>query len=122
MDQYITGKTDTMSGFGVMFSDENFVLSNIDSQIVAKGLAEGDIIVEIDQQSLSMKNIGQLFGNLKAKTIDDSYTLKVRRGNEELEFTLNKITTPRIEKHLFSVDENATAEQLKLRAAWLQNL
>jgi type II secretory pathway component PulC len=118
----MTDEIDTVSGYSILFNDDHFVLSNIDSQIVAKGLADGDILVEINHQPLSMKNVRDLFRQIKTSSIEESYTLKVRRGDENIEFTLNKITTPRVKKHIFSVDENASAAQLKLRRAWLQNL
>jgi len=121
-EEFVTDKIDTTGGYAVTFNDGNFLFTNVDSQIVEKGLSDGDVILEINKEVVSMKNVRELFGQLRATPLGESYTLKVLHGEEEKELTLSKITKPKVERHLFTLDENADKKQLELRKAWLKNL
>jgi len=50
----------------------------------------------------------------------DEYTIKVKREDEELEFTGELVR--RMDYHVFEVNEEARDEQLKLRDQWAKNL
>ena len=69
-----------------------------------------------------MKNAGELFAQTRAIPFGETYTLKVLRNDEEKEITLSKITRPKVERHLFTLDENAGDEQIELRQTWIRNL
>ncbi len=121
-EEFVTGKIDTAGGYSIIFDDGKFLFSNVDSQIVTQGLADNDIIVAINNEEVTMKNVRELFGQIRATPLGETYTFKILRGEEEKELILSKITKPKVEKHLFILDENVSSEQLVLRNAWIKNL
>jgi predicted metalloprotease with PDZ domain len=121
-EQLVTDKIDTTGGYKVIFNDGKFIITQVDSQLLAKGLAENDIILAINNKTVSMQNIRELFGQIHAMGLEETYLFKIQRANEEKEIVLNKITKMKVEKHIFTVDENATDKQVQLRNAWKQNL
>ena len=80
------------------------------------GLKEGDIILKVFGEDLTIKNSDDIFEKKSSMKPGDTYEITVKRGDEEL--TLTGTVFQRIDFHLFKVDENSTAEQKQFRKVW----
>ena len=121
-EQLATDQIDTTAGYTLMFDDGNFFVAQVDSQLFAMGLADKDIILAINNETVSMQNVRDLFGQIHAMGPDETYLFKIQRGKEEKEIVMRKITKSKVEKHIFTLDNDATEKQIQLRNAWEQNL
>ena len=118
-----TGKIDTVAGLAMIGdSDNHLVLDNLSDKVKAMGPMDGDILLDVNNQAISMKTIWKIFKELDSLTLDDPYTIKVLRAGEEKSFTLKKITREKTEKHIFEIEQDINPVQAKLRDAWLRNL
>jgi len=120
--EYKPGQADTTAGLGITFKNEELVLDKLDPVVLELGLQNGDRILKVDGQEISMKNIRSIFAEINKLGLDESFQLTVSRDENEMDFTLTKFTRDKIEKHFFEVIENPTEEQLTLREAWMKNL
>jgi hypothetical protein len=84
------------------------------------GLEEGDLILEVFGAEATLANSDSLIQIKNAMEAGDKYTIKVKRGDEELEFEGKLIR--RMDYHVLETDKNATDEQLELREKWSKNL
>ena len=84
------------------------------------GLQEGDYILEIFGTKATWANSDSLIAIKNEMSPGDEYTIKVKREDEELEFTGELVR--RMDYHVFEVNEEARDEQLKLRDQWAKNL
>jgi predicted metalloprotease with PDZ domain len=84
------------------------------------GLEEGDAIVKIFGEDVTMENARELLDMKNELKAGDKYEITVKRGEEELTFT--GVLFQRMDYHVLTVDENSTEEQKRLRDAWSSNL
>lgn len=84
------------------------------------GLQEGDHILEIFGTEATWANSDSLIAIKNEMNPGDEYIIKVKREDEELEFTGELVR--RMDYHVFEVNEDAGDEQLKLREQWSKNL
>ncbi len=84
------------------------------------GLQEGDHILEVFGTHATLANSDSLIAIKNEMSPGDKYTIKVKRENEELEFTGELLI--RMDYHVFEVNKEASEEQLKLREQWSKNL
>ena len=80
------------------------------------GLKEGDIILKVFGEDLTVKNSEEVFERKSSMKPGDSYEITVKRGDEKLTFTGTLFQ--RIDYHVFKVDENCTEEQKQFRNIW----
>lgn len=83
------------------------------------GLREGDVILELFGEEVTMESSRQVLGHLAEMQGGDPYTIRVARDGEELELT-GRLATP-YDYHVLAVDPDATAEQRRLRQIWQTN-
>lgn len=107
-------------GIIVLFNGTNFFIEKVsDESPAANILKDGDVIDKIEGEKVTVENVREIFQRLKTYHIGDSVTMTVLRDNEpvDLEFKLAALRN----KHVFSVNENATEEQINLRNVWMRN-
>ena len=109
-------------GILVGFNGSNFFIEKVsDESPGANVLKAGDIIDKIEGKQITTENVHKIFAQIRTTHhVGDSVSMTVLRDNKSVELEF-KLTASR-EKHVFSVDENATEEQVKLRNAWMRNL
>lgn len=108
-------------GMSIGLDGEKLILVQVSDKAKEYGFRDGDQIMEIFGEGISISNIQSVINNFFAeKKVGDEYEIKVKRGDEIL--TLSGIFQTRTEKHVFSVDKDLTPEQSKLREAWSKNL
>lgn len=87
----------------------------------AAGLAEGDMLLEVNGKAVTGTTMGDTFRNVSASLREikpgDSVRLKVRRGTEEKEITYQAGATA-IPMYKVVEAPNATPRQLELRRQW----
>ncbi|MBI3585607.1 MAG: PDZ domain-containing protein [Ignavibacteriales bacterium] len=84
------------------------------------GLMKGDIIMKIDTTVLTFQNAGMLFGRFAAMKPGNTVRMTVKRKDKEVEVAC--VLTPRVTRHKFTVNPNASPEQLQLREVWMKNM
>lgn len=117
-----TNEIDTTRGYRVRYDDGNFIATSVDPQVISQGLSNGDEIIELNDEMLTIKNIRSLFNNLDKAEFGKSYNLKINNGKETKILSLKKITHPLIKKHIFTINPNPSESQQTLRNAWIRNL
>lgn len=70
---------------------------------------------------VSLQTAQQAFGQLQQLGVDEEFILKVRRGEDEHAITCAKKLVDQVVKHYFSVDPDASPEQVALREMWMKN-
>jgi len=78
---------------------------------------KGDFILSINGEAANVNTISDLLSNLEKQKIGSSYKVNfVRKGKKaDAEFK----TSPKTQKFVFQVNENANDKQLKLRKSWM---
>jgi predicted metalloprotease with PDZ domain len=84
------------------------------------GFEKGDVIEKVNGNPLTLQNAQLVFGKLRTLKVGDKINMTVKRGDKEIDLTAT--LQPRIIRHNFEVNPDATPEQLKLREAWMKNL
>ncbi len=84
------------------------------------GFEKGDIIEKVNGTPLSLQNVQMVFGKLRSLKVGDTINMTVKRGDKEIDLTAT--LQPRVIRHKFEVNPDASPEQLKLREAWMKNL
>lgn len=84
------------------------------------GLQKGDHILEIFGTKAAWANSDSLIAIKDEMSPGDEYTIKVKREDEELEFTGELLR--RMDYHVFEVNEEASDKLLELREQWSKNL
>ena len=80
------------------------------------GLKEGDIILKVFGEDVSLKNTDEIIERKNKMTPGDKYEVAVKRGDEELTFTGTLFE--RMDYHILKVDENCTEQQKEFRNVW----
>lgn len=89
------------------------------------GLKQGDVILKWDGKSFGLKNASAvLFSYMSSVKAGDNLNVVVLRKNddgkeEEVDINVEVVKIPIVKKHVFKLKEDATPEQLQMRARWL---
>ena len=111
--------TKTGVGFGIGFSDNHFVITNVGPQNADK-LQKGDILFKLRGEEITLQNVQEKAAFITNLKIGDELDMTIKRNGEEIPITLK--IQPRTVKHVFKVMDNPTPEQLALRNIWMQNI
>ncbi|MCF8239894.1 MAG: hypothetical protein K9J16_00805 [Melioribacteraceae bacterium] len=107
-------------GMGIGVNGQDIVIANVSDLAKEWGFQNGDVIIEALGEEVNMQTIQPLAMKIFSMKPGDEYTLKVRRGEEELE--LRGVMIKRKDRHIFEELETLTPEQIKLREVWSKNL
>ncbi len=80
------------------------------------GLKEGDIILKVFGEDVSLKNADEIIERKNKMNTGDTYEVTVKRGDEELTFTGTLFE--RMDYHILNVDEHCTEQQAEFRNVW----
>jgi predicted metalloprotease with PDZ domain len=117
-----TEETEATAGLSLGVVEGKIVITGVESDINDCGFQTGDELVGFNDQEVTMASIQQhaaAWNELKANV---PYVLTVRRGEEDVAIECAKYTRPRVDRHVFVPDPDASPEQRDLRAAWIRNL
>jgi predicted metalloprotease with PDZ domain len=119
-------------GVQINFDGTKFIISQIDENSPNfSSLKAGDIIYKIEGEEITIENVQEKFAQLRTnKKVGDTVNMTVLRhvstssseGDDNTEVNLTLQLTAQKNKHILSVNENATAEQVALRNIWIGNL
>ena len=85
------------------------------------GVAEGDILLALNGMDVTLPTVQQAFMTMQGIAVDTPFTLRMRRGEAEVDLTCAKKLVERVDTHVLAPNPDATPEQLALRAAWMRN-
>ncbi len=109
-------------GVSIGFDGTDFIIAKVDKDSPNySSIVPGDKLKEVNDEELNLKNVQKILAQVKRENKPgDKISVTVLRDDEsvELELTL----TANREKHIFTVNKNATEEQLRLRNSWMHNL
>ena len=110
-------------GVQIGFDGSNFIISQVDEDSPNfSSLKTGDIIHKIDGEEITMENVQEKFTQLRTtKKVGDTIQMTVLRS-DSTEVNLTLQLTAQKNKHVLSINENATEGQVALRNAWIRNL
>ena len=83
------------------------------------GLQDGDVILSVFEQEVTVHNADSVMAIKNDKRVGDEYSVRVRRGEDELELT--GVLVPNYDRHILEMNENATPDQKRMRAIWSTN-
>jgi predicted metalloprotease with PDZ domain len=116
-------------GIQIDFDNGKFVIIKISEDSPNfSSLKQGDIVYKIEGEEITIENIQGKFEQLRAtKKVGDTVNMTVLRpdsasGNDNNEIDITLQLTAQKNRHIFSVNDNATEDQAALRNAWLRNL
>ena len=84
------------------------------------GLLKGDIVEKIDSIDLTFQNAQTLFGKLTSMKPGSKVVMTIKRNNKQMDVVAE--LEPRVQRHKFAINPNASPEQMKLREAWMKNM
>ena len=114
---------DTRPSLGLqmgMNDKQELIILGVSGGSADAGLQEGDVPLMILGTEVNISTARETFGKIHSMSIGESVDIVVRRGDEEIEFSIP--LTQRMDNHIFEEMEELTAEQTKLREAWSKNL
>ncbi|MEM7551378.1 MAG: peptidase [Bacteroidota bacterium] len=117
-----TGKEVSALGMGFGVPDGKIRITALDEKLSGSGLEVNDELKGFDGVEINLQNARQMIGQLRSKSIGDEYVISVIREGEELEYPISVLAEDEVLRHVFELDENATAQQVALREAWMENL
>jgi predicted metalloprotease with PDZ domain len=83
------------------------------------GLQDGDVILSVFEQELTVHNADSVMAIKNDKQVGDEYSVRVRRGEDELQLT--GVLVPGYDHHVLEMNEDATPDQKRMRAIWSTN-
>ncbi|MDX5436023.1 MAG: PDZ domain-containing protein, partial [Pontibacter sp.] len=117
-----TGQMVKALGYNFGAPDGKIRVANIHDSLKASGLKEFDEVVAVNGVQLNLQNANQVIGGLQALKPGDVYKFTVNRDGQEQEVSLSIIEKEKVLKHQFSVNEQASPQQVALRNSWMRNL
>ncbi|MDN4164568.1 peptidase [Cytophagales bacterium LB-30] len=109
-------------GHGLDYNGTNIYVANAEKRSIQEGLVLGDIVLKINDIEAIAANFGKIVPILQGTKNGDTLNYVVKRGEEEVALALSVGEKKKVEKYLFTVDENPSDAQKALREAWLKNL
>ena len=120
--EFNTGEQVPSFDLQVGLEGQNLAIIGLDEIAESCGLEVGDQLIGFSGMEVNLQTAQQAFAGFHSLGADEDFTIKVRRSEEEHEFTCAKRLVGRIERHVFRVEPGATPEQVALRTAWMKNL
>jgi predicted metalloprotease with PDZ domain len=114
-----TGEIETVSGVHIGIAPDRVLVVGNDGAPTDCSVQPGDELLAYNDTELSVENVHAVLPEWVALSADVPYTFTVRREGETIDVTCVKYQDEVTERHVFTMDEDATSEQLALRAAWI---
>lgn len=116
-----TGEKVVSFGMGIGVNGKALILSHVSDIAARCGLEAGDTLVGLNGTEVSLVNAQAVFGEFSGIGADVDFTMAVERNGERQEYTCAKAWTDQVISHVFSLDPDATEEQVALRNIWMTN-
>ena len=108
-------------GITMGFDGQHFVIMGVDKEMLNAKLKQGDIVDKVNDEKLSFMNVRKILSQIKSNSkVGDTVSVTITRNNEPMDLELQLSAEKK--KHVFSVNENATEQEIELRKAWMRNL
>lgn len=113
-----------VKALGYSFAAPGGVISavQVNEDMQRAGLQNGDAVIALDGAEITLATANQVLSKLATLNIGDSYTLTIKRNGEQKDVVCQIQGQEETLKHLFTVNEQATPQQIALRQAWMKNL
>lgn len=116
-----TGETIADRGHTISYNGTNFFVSEVRETSEREGLKVNDVIKAVNGIEASHENFETLIPVIQGIQPGDTVTYTVLRGAESIDLKLSVGEKAQVEKHIFTVRQNATPMELALREAWMKN-
>ncbi|NNE34948.1 MAG: hypothetical protein HKN13_06915 [Rhodothermales bacterium] len=83
------------------------------------GLQEGDVILSVFGQDLTVHNAEIVMSQKVDKHVGDEYQVRVKRGDDELALAGRLVSS--YDRHVLEVTQDATPAQERMRRIWSTN-
>jgi predicted metalloprotease with PDZ domain len=103
-----------------MNDKQELVIAGTGGASADAGLQVGDVPLKMLGTEVNMSTARELFGKLHSMSFGEPVDIVVRRGDEEIEFSVP--LQQRMDRHIFEEMEDPSEEQINLREAWSKNL
>lgn len=104
--------------FKMNFNDEKLFIQSVENENLP--IKNGDYFYKYKGNEISNSGIGRIFNEINSMKPGETVSFEMKRGDQIIEF--NYKLPPQRVKYGFEINDNAKAQQLKLRNAWLSNL
>lgn len=104
---------------GIRGVQNGFEVTNVyeDSK---SGLLKGDLIKKIGGTPVTFENAQELFSKMIAMPAGAKEAITVKRDEKEMDIVA--VLVPRVTRHVFTVNPNASGSQRELREIWMKNM
>jgi predicted metalloprotease with PDZ domain len=124
--KYISTRETTaigLGGIGIGMNDNKDLeisVTKLDEFGKKMDYKQGDILTGFNGEKVSPINVVQVIERFTANAKEgDTLVVNVKRGSEDVTLSAPAVRVSKSEQHVLEFDTAATAEQLKLRDAWL---
>jgi len=108
-------------GIQLGFKDNKIVVNDVNADSPNRGIFKpGDIFYKYEGSEITLASFQKIYSKVRKMKMGDELNITVLREGKELNLTA-KIAAQAI-KHIFTINKNATPEEIALRNAWLKNL
>lgn len=116
-----TGEMIADRGHTLSYNGTNFFISEVREASEREGLKVNDVIAAVNGVEASHANFETLIPIIQGIQPGDTLTYTVLRGTESIDLKLSVGEKAQVEKHIFTIRQNATPAELALREAWMKN-
>ena len=111
----------TKGSLGISMAPSNNELEVVNVSPYSKsGLIAGDVIEKVDGMGVTLENVGKVFGEVVKRKPGSKVTITIRRTGKEMDIAAELAVS--VVRHKFTIDPNASSNQIRLRKAWMENL
>ncbi|WP_303310495.1 PDZ domain-containing protein [Hymenobacter sp. BT730] len=111
-----------MEGLGFRPGQDGILFSKVPANLQAQGIQPNDKIVAVDGEKVTPQNLKQLLDAVQARKPGSDYALTISRNGTEQTLQARTLVRDEVKTYNFSLNPEATPEQLALRKAWQTNL
>ena len=117
-----TGRQIASLGASFNGGPNGIVFEQVSPALKACGVAEGDLLVAYQGETLTPDNLNAVMSKAKAGKPGQDYELTVRRAGTEKKIKCRLQGKEEVKRYQLTAMPNPTPAQLALRQAWLRNL
>ncbi len=113
-------KTKSKFPYRLRLMNDKLVMQKVTEEGESTGIKKGDILLSIDGEEANMKTIYKIYQNYPDKKSGTPIQLELERDGQKLK--IESTMVEKIDKHVFVLDPDASAEQISLRKKWMSAL
>jgi len=107
--------------FGISTSNrKQYYVTSTGKWAYQTGIRDGDIILEIMGQKVNSATIKEIIDKRNTSKVGKSFEIVVKRGKDK--YTFSSVLFPRIDYHVFEINEDISTATKTLREIWTKNL